>query len=873
MSSIADRIRSAAAEVLALESAAAPTLVPGSWSARSTAPGVLWAHEPCSEAELTAFLRKGEGSNPLRLVNTDKGLAIRSMAWGTTIVADTPAGVAGDLQWWFVADASVIPDPAGTPYRCHVGKSASTEPVRVHRVDLAGNRVLVERRVTTQSMGIEGVAQVYPAAGSYPAGLYRIGKGPDGQWVRPLAAISAPGLWDDIGVHNGAARKLRQWPADNPHGTFREGYFGHRSYWDAPDAEFRDWLPRDNIGKKAGVRADAYEGDEVWLQYRMRASASRIEPGMPSGKSMFIQHCATSGSGQFFMQAGPPSTRIPSLDGRGNMLVGLTSYGDGAAPAGGYLTMPQGYGFASTADGPNWQHPDEFPACRYVRGQPPQCWHVPGDQWFTVLLHFKLGRDNAPPNPEGKSTGWLNDWRRANDWPSVSDPAYRTTYELFVAEDGGDYMKLASGTDYTWLYGDEKYEAGHYYQNPPSMQAVWLGQYLNDYIGSGSVAPPPRPHWIDYTQIICSREWIPEPRDFMPAAPHYSDGMVPFEVRRMQGAYAPADGKTTFKAAQVAPWGGASGLHQGKGVIGAWSGGCVDGSRLLFAGGGHSNGADNGVHFYDWSGTDRPVGFGLMPGSRSDAAIVVSPYLIDVYSDGRPAAIHTYSRCQWSAQRGEFVRAGGRLWVFNDAAQAWRQVTADNLAVAGNGAAVVLSPDESQVLVLTGGGSARNGFIDLTTGAFTLSGAPLWGPYSTATMDAHIALDTTRNRYLSIARSSSSQWLHTTEVNWATRTYLSTRYPTDPAGADALLGGGMFIVYDEDEDCFWAGCSKEERVALGGKFGSITRIDAGTLTSTVHALSEPVTSAGHYGRAIWLRDQRCIGLIPTYDTAPVLIKV
>ncbi len=60
------------------------------WQRRSRAPGVLFAHAFESEAELTAFVRKPGAVNPLRIVQTDIGPALRGLTMGTTIVADVP---------------------------------------------------------------------------------------------------------------------------------------------------------------------------------------------------------------------------------------------------------------------------------------------------------------------------------------------------------------------------------------------------------------------------------------------------------------------------------------------------------------------------------------------------------------------------------------------------------------------------------------------------------------------------------------------------------------------------------------------------------------------------------------------------------------
>jgi hypothetical protein len=484
------------------------------WQRRSRAPGVLFAHAFESEAELTGFVRKPGAANPLRIVQTDIGPALRGMTMGTTIVADVPACGQGELQWWQVANTAHLPQSA-PPYRLYVGKRklGCVEEVEVQQVDKLRNRVLLKRRVADDGIKIDG--QVYKSGTAPPYrgdGSWRIGIDSTGLWVRPLAALRAAGLPPDIGITNGAARKARVWPDERPHLNFREGYWGHRSYWDPQHgaAEYRNWLPRDNAGRRGGVRAEAFEGDELWIQFRARISRDRLEPDQPRTKMLFIQTCTGSGSGQFFWTAGPNKDDTSSEDEEGSMLIGRTSYADRAAPAGGVLSVPQGHGLGKSVPPKAWQDPRSFPECRWQghsKKKAPECWRFPADEWVTYLLHFKFGRDNAPVNEKGKSTSKLR-----GPWPAETDPAYRTTFQLYVARQGqAEYTTITDYDAFTWFFGDQKFQAGYYFYNPPGLNALWLGAPGNQYLGSGSVAPPPRPNWIDYTQVIVSRQRIALP--------------------------------------------------------------------------------------------------------------------------------------------------------------------------------------------------------------------------------------------------------------------------------------------------------------------------------------------------------------------------
>jgi hypothetical protein len=590
---------------------------------------VLWAHDFRHDAEFHNFHRArnvmyqgGNGAtnpppNPYHatLVPTPFGAsrAIRSAVRGTRLTRDVPVTRVGEIQILHVEDITQIEDPWDGPYRLIV---AGREYVEVQSRDVASSTVRVRRTATR----------------AYPAQKTTIGAGPQGRWIRPTAAFPAGQNGkptDDPGVTNGAARKVRSWdPTDRAaHYKFREGYFGHKSYWDPAhgDARYKDWTP--NTDKYNSTRADAWEGDEFYLQFRAKVSASRVKSG--GGKFLYIQNCTSSGNGQFFIPVGgktkysdvPPNW--PHGE-HGNLLRALTCWGsDAHAMFGTELTIPQGVGNNTRSvtwlDGrkeTGWQqHPDDFPGASYRSARDKTIgWHFPAEKWVTYLLHFKLGRESAEsrystlaapakaraygdkskevihladvsPFPDVSGPGGYEYFvfaskrgtkrrftehmrvlavdRKANtltvarnaarDTPTFADIkeavegwdtgtaiAYgcykgepyaddviwgrdvhldprlgrrETTFEMFVAVEGEtEYQKVMSHDKYAWMYGDGKGNYLNYASNPPGLNSIELSQYVNDYIGSGSMPPPPREHDIQYTQAILSREFIPPPR-------------------------------------------------------------------------------------------------------------------------------------------------------------------------------------------------------------------------------------------------------------------------------------------------------------------------------------------------------------------------
>ncbi len=374
------------------------------WIARSTAAGVLWAHDFRDDAEFQNFhrgyarpyqkLQTAPAPMPYHaaLVSTPFGVsrAIRSAARGTVLTQGVPPAKEGDIQTWHVADASEILEPWDGEYRLIAN---ALEYVLVQSVDHERNTVTV-RRTGKRSFAVGNT----------------LGTGPQGRWIRPTACFPA-GMngksTPDQGLVSGSAVKERRFTT---HAEFREGYFGHRSYWDPTvgSAPYKDWKP-DAPSRR--TRDDAWEGDEFWLQFRARVSASRA--GESSGKMLYIQNCTTSGNGQLYIPIGPKSRRATDVPpdwphgDHANFLRALTCWGsDAQAKYGTTLAIPQGADYSTRtvkwADGKAetayLQDPHLFPQSHFHGHAPndPKItgWHIPVEKWVTYLVHMKLGRDS-----------------------------------------------------------------------------------------------------------------------------------------------------------------------------------------------------------------------------------------------------------------------------------------------------------------------------------------------------------------------------------------------------------------------------------------------------------------------------------------------
>lgn len=521
------------------------------WASRSSGPGVLWAHDFSSSAdELSYFWRyytpdfgsfatnPSAGAlatlpNPLVLNSTSLGASKSIVSkivgagvngyWdGNSVQTTIPAGATyhqsgwPTTQVWALSSASDFPDPTKIgQYQAFVGQlpnDAVAEAVTIAAVDYANSRITVQRA----SQGSSGIY----SAGLAPSYDLRsltlsLGMGPSGQWVRPFACFS--GAQNGKGANdaaNGGAVTLRAWSTATDaktHFNFREGYYGHPYYWNPavnPAPPYQNWTPQDRPG---APRNNAWDGQEIFIQFRAKISASRFGSGAQVGKMLFVQNSTGSGPGQTFWVTGPVRGKeLPAsieqgvgATSFGTFLSPYVSYGDSRAPAGGSL-MANGKQTAGV--GPGYPIQDDFPGI-WSSSNPFTVWCFPSDVWVTYLLHFIYGRDNAPLNP----TDSLGEPKPP--WPAGSD--YLTTFELYVAMPGATkwskILDASKGANtWRWFYGEDY---GYYHYNPPGINALWLAEYPNIYLGSGSKPPPRQTSTVEYTQVIASRNSIPLPLD------------------------------------------------------------------------------------------------------------------------------------------------------------------------------------------------------------------------------------------------------------------------------------------------------------------------------------------------------------------------
>jgi len=262
-------------------------------------------------------------------------------------------------------------------------------------------------------------------------------------WGRILSPVYAGenGLpYDDPGA--AGTVKRRHWVAGSKNqAKWGYGYYAHSSYVGA----FPNWAPQ---GSTTATGAEAIEGGEFWLQFRIKISASRWasenKAQGQSSKLWFIDAAGWLANQQLvgYIDGGPYWYKTAPF----RQYTNRGSAGFGAYQ--GLLTNPQG-----ALDG-DLIESASYPTCT-ISG-PGQatggCWEWPPDTWVTIMLHIKPGRHNDYSSmyaANGSNSSAAINWCRA------TAPYRETVLEVFAALPGQtSWSTLYSNTKAAWVYGD-----------------------------------------------------------------------------------------------------------------------------------------------------------------------------------------------------------------------------------------------------------------------------------------------------------------------------------------------------------------------------------------------------------------------------------
>jgi hypothetical protein len=349
-----------------------------------------------------------------------------------------------------------------------------------------------------------------------------------------------------------------------------------------------------------------------------------------------------------------------------------------------------------------------------------------------------------------------------------------------------------------------------------------------------------------------------------PDAPSYIASMSAFEVRALEGAFAPANGTSSMRSVTPAEW-LAEGDYSLTAVLIAWSGGfkAIGGSRLFVHGGGHADSANNGIYVFDYAGADAPAGWSLRQLSALDAVMSTE----GTYADGRPTSVHTYDGCVYAAHNDQLYRFGGSSfqsgfatsssWRYDIAGDAWHELP--DFPGGGTFAISLYDPVTRKILVA----SAMASTISFSS-FFFRTDDETWSDgveHSEAYYgDAVAAWDSTRNRALVVTGGES----RIVEIDFAAETVTTTATSSLPAGTS--------IFYDARLDRYWAFGGD------GDEWSTLVEIDAETFATTTHTLTGDsievsAHSGGSYGRFVFMPEWRAFGTVASASSPAYVVRL
>jgi hypothetical protein len=370
----------------------------GTWAARSTGAGVVWAHNFASSNEITAHLRvypsdedsAGSALSPSRITDPLVGSAMRYITLGSRLKQAYTAGGATMV----LEDATYWPDPAASgTYTIHACENSAAMP-QTHNLFI----------VTAKSGNTISVTYV-PSSGqpftttqlSFPAGSI-VGHQNVDKWSRVFSALKADSSGRGVDDINNAGNILRSKfdQANFPYTTtlFGYGWYGSRQYWDTatnPSAQFVTWRPSDYGGSDTALRSNLWDGDEFYIQFRVKIDqrfhknvVGYDDDNRWSRKIFMLQSEATvpqqlvvnyrPGAQHFFV----PSTKEPPFQ------LNTSSHASGLSTR---AISLDGVGGGSLQPGSQWESTAVIGGAQAAG----TWWEWPAGVWVTFLLRVKPG--------------------------------------------------------------------------------------------------------------------------------------------------------------------------------------------------------------------------------------------------------------------------------------------------------------------------------------------------------------------------------------------------------------------------------------------------------------------------------------------------
>ena len=308
-----------------------------------------------------------------------------------------------------------------------------------------------------------------------------------GSWNRPLSPIVAGDNGKATADHaKGGTMTRRNWAGTRlAASAWNTGHYSH--------ADYHSTSP--------GYTAADFDGSEYYLQYRVRFSAGRFRTlDQPGGK--LIMHSGVSGDVDHLIEQAIPYYRYAEDGSTPPWDESRTLFGTDPA----ITARPQLYAtkwaFATVSSppagfpAPNNFQTDAYPnTCYYVSLAPNSgglgqgsgynaCWWWPEEQWVTVLMRVKFGKQNTPA--------------QFMDETGTQD----MTIEMWVAKQGEtQYTKIFSENRLSWRWqANDGTDAAI-----KGWNAVRLTSYANE-------EPFTTEAYHDFDQVILSHDFIPCPQ-------------------------------------------------------------------------------------------------------------------------------------------------------------------------------------------------------------------------------------------------------------------------------------------------------------------------------------------------------------------------
>ena len=376
--------------------------------------------------------------------------------------------------------------------------------------------------------------------------------------------------------------------------------------------------------------------------------------------------------------------------------------------------------------------------------------------------------------------------------------------------------------------------------------------------------------------------------------------MSDFQVRKLTGAtFGPTNGKTALHDVIPAEWQGGhtNGKLSESAIMGDWSGGRGDlaGKRLYVRGGGHGDGANNGLYYYDFNGPSKPTGWVLAPNSLSTVANIRPasgtregfPLMFDNY----PPSVHSYDQAHFDPVLNRYYAISGSQWssgngaltsYFDLTANQWSTVSAPAgwatvPGVTRFGGTVLGKADGTKLLWIDGDYPNQVAFIT-SAGAVTMAACTM---RRNSTGAGVCSVNIGGDNWMTLSVESGSTYLYTHVLNWAASTITSTQR-THASHASTLSGGnssGGSLIYDAALNCVWAfGLVRHFTAStMAMEIIKISLVDysaaAYTLTGDSIAGDEITTAQGSYNRHIWFPQWRIVGTVQSYNQPMSIIKL